>query len=72
MSHQTNLFYRKKQAVNFNFSAESISSDGGIFLLEKIERKFNIVKNFASNLPYTRNQSCTKYNVVQLLKHLNN
>jgi hypothetical protein len=33
---KTTLFYRKKQEINFDFSAEEISSDGAIFLTEKI------------------------------------
>jgi len=68
MSMQNTLFYRKNQAINFNFSAEAISSDGGIFLLEKIERKFGIIKNFSKYLPDNRHQSYTKHNIEQLLK----
>jgi len=33
-------FYNKNQAFKFDFSAEEISSDGGVFLCEKIERKY--------------------------------
>ena len=63
MSKQNTLFYRKNQAINFNFSAEAISSDGEIFLLEKIERKFGIIKNFSKYLPDNRHQSYTKHNM---------
>ena len=59
MSMQNTLFYRKNQAI---------SSDGGIFLLEKIERKFGIIKNFSKYLPDNRHQSYTKHNIEQLLK----
>ena len=38
MSDKSTIFYRGNTAVSVDFSAEEISSDGAIVLLEKIER----------------------------------
>ena len=63
MSKQNTLFHRQNQAIDFNFSAEDISSDGGIFLLGKVKKKFGIIKNFSKYLPDNRHQSYTKHNM---------
>ena len=41
MSHKDTVFYSGKTAVSSDFSAEEISSDGAVLLLEKPERKPN-------------------------------
>lgn len=68
MSNKNTLFYRKNKEVNYNFSAEEISTDGAIFLLEKIERKYRLVKNFSSYLPDQRHQSYTEHTIEEMLK----
>ncbi len=40
---QDTLFYRKNQSIFVDFSAEEISSDGSLILLEKLERENKIV-----------------------------
>ena len=50
-----NVFYQEKKAVVCDFSAEAVSSDGGLVLLSKLERKHQIIKEFASFLPDSRN-----------------
>lgn len=68
MSMKNTLFYRKNQEVNFDFSAEEISSDGAIFLTEKIERKSKLIKNFCKALPDNRHQSYVIHDVEDMLK----
>lgn len=50
------LFYHNKKAVNLDFTAEAVSSDGGVLLLSKIERKHKLIKSFSSLIPDNRNQ----------------
>jgi len=56
MSDKNTLFYRKNTAISIDFSAEQISSDGSLILLEKLEREHNpeysshICKIFFDNL----------------------
>lgn len=39
MQNKNRAFYRQNQAVLVEFSAEAISSDAAVVLLEKVERK---------------------------------
>lgn len=55
MSHKDTAFYRGNQQVNFDFSAEEISSDGAVLLLEKLERKHK----FRPPRPISENQLLT-------------
>jgi hypothetical protein len=61
-------FYRNKKAYNFDFSAEYISSDGGILLSEKMEKKYGILKSFARELPDNRNPLYITYTREEQLK----
>ena len=40
-------FYRGKTAVKVDFSADEISSDGALILLEKLERKDRLLAYFS-------------------------
>ena len=62
------IFYRKKQAFRFDFTAERISSDGGILLSEKIEREHGLLAEFADMLPDDRNPDYTEYTRSDQLK----
>ena len=44
MSTKAILFYRNKQSISIDCSAEKISSDGALILLEKIERKHKFIE----------------------------
>jgi hypothetical protein len=61
-------FFKKNQAYKFNFSAEKISSDGGILLSEKIERKHGLLKSFSKLLPDDRNELFIVYTREAQLK----
>ena len=40
MRHKNTAFYQRNTKVLVDFSAEGISSDGAVVLLEKFERKY--------------------------------
>ncbi|MEM6813095.1 MAG: hypothetical protein AAF600_01745 [Bacteroidota bacterium] len=43
-------FYRGKKAIKVDFSAEEISSDGALALLEKWERKHQLIADFSKHI----------------------
>ena len=45
MSNKGTLFYRKKTAISLDFTAEEISSDGSVILLEKLERQHGLLNS---------------------------
>jgi len=68
MRTKDTAFFRGKQAINIDFNAEKISSDGAISLSEKIERKHKIISKISSQIFDTRNQSYVEHDVYKLLK----
>lgn len=48
-------FYIRNKAIQFNFSGESVSSEGGALLLAAVERKHKILKSFSGHIPDARN-----------------
>ena len=68
MATKNTTFYRNNAAVLVDFSAEEISSDGAVVLLEKIEREHNILKNFSKHIPDYRHPMRTVHNNLKLLK----
>jgi hypothetical protein len=67
MQYKNKLFYQKNKEVKFNFSAEEISSDGGLFLAKKIERKKKTIKMFSSILKDTRHKGYTAHSLEKLI-----
>ena len=61
MSSKDTVFYRANKAVLVDFSAEEISSDGSLILLEKIEREHGLLKYFSSIIPDSRDPLHTSY-----------
>ena len=51
MSDKSTIFYRGNTAVSVDFSAEEISSDGAIVLLEKVERQHRLLRYFSNYIP---------------------
>jgi len=51
---QFTAFYRNGKAVQCEFSGEALSSDAGLLLLEKLERKHGLIREFAAQLPDKR------------------
>ena len=68
MSHKDTAFYRGNKQVNFDFSAEKISSDGSVLLLEKLERKHKLINYFSNIIPDTRDSSRIRHSVYKLLR----
>ena len=68
MSTKDTLFYRANKAVTVDFTAEEISSDGSLVLLEKIEREHGLIKYFSSLIPDARNSLYTIYTREAQLK----
>jgi hypothetical protein len=68
MSNKSTLFYRGKQKIVFNTENEEVSTDGGVVLLTKIERKHQLIKSFSDQLVDTRDPSKIKYTYYELLK----
>jgi len=68
MSTKNTLFYRNKKEVSIDFSAEKISSDGSIVLLEKIERKHKFIESFSKILPDSRCPHLVDHSTYKLLK----
>lgn len=68
MEHKNKLFYRHNQELLFDFTGTCISSDGGLLLLEKLERKHQIIKFFTDLLIDERQQGKIDYSLEDLLK----
>lgn len=68
MSEQTTAFYRGNTEVSVDFSAEGVSSDGAVVLLEKLERKHKLIRRFSRHVPDQRDPSKVQHSVEKLLK----
>lgn len=68
MSEKTTAFYRGNTEVSVNFSAEGVSSDGAVVLLEKLERKHKLIGRFSRYIPDQRDPSKVEHSVEKLLK----
>lgn len=68
MSEEYTAYYQGNTAVSVDFSAEQISSDGSVVLLEKLERKHKLIKYFSQFIPDTREKSKVVHSVEKLLK----
>jgi len=68
MSNKNITFYRNNRAVSVDFSADEISSDGAVVLLEKLERKHKILRWFSKLIPDNRDPLRTVHSIEKLLK----
>jgi hypothetical protein len=68
MEHKNTTFYRNNTAVLVDFTAEQISSDGAVVLLEKIERKHKLLNYFSKFIPDYRDPVRTVHSIEKLLK----
>lgn len=68
MSNQITAFYRKNKRISIDFSAGHLSSDGGIILLEKLERKHQLLKYFSKFLPDSRDPNKVLHSRFNQLK----
>ena len=68
MSNKNTVFYRGSTAVLVDFSAEEISSDGSLLLLEKLERKHKLIRHFSKLIPDARDPLRTIHTREKQLK----
>lgn len=68
MRNKTTVFYRGKTAINLDFSADEISSDGALVLLEKLERKHGLIAYFSRYIFDPRHPLRTVHSTEKLLK----
>uniref|UniRef100_UPI00196A9A2F transposase n=4 Tax=Arenibacter latericius TaxID=86104 RepID=UPI00196A9A2F len=68
MSTKNTVFYRGKKSISVDFSAEEISSDGSLVLLEKIEREHKLIRYFSQFIPDSRNPILVTHTIEKLLK----
>ena len=68
MSTKNTIFYKQGQEYLLNFSAEKISSDASIFLAEKIECKYNIIRDISKLISDSRDQSLIRFSYESILK----
>lgn len=68
MSTKDTAFYQKKKVVSFDFSAERISSDGGLLLLEKVCRKTKVLASFSDAFPDHRHSSYIEHSAFDLIR----
>ena len=68
MSKKDTIFYRGNKAVLANFSAEAVSSDGAVVLLEKLERKHNLLSSFSQLIPDKRDPLRTIHETKKMVK----
>ena len=68
MVTKSTVFYRKNTSVSVDFSAESISSDGAVVLLDKIERQNKLLRYFCQFIPDYRHPLRTVHSKEKLLK----
>lgn len=68
MSCKNTIFTRKNIEYKATFSSEEISSDTSLVLLEKIERKHQLIKSISSLIPDYRNQAFVSHSYEKMLK----
>lgn len=68
MSIKNTIFYRRNTAISVDFSAEEISSDGALILLEKIERKHQLLSYFSRFISDNRHPLLITHSIEKLLK----
>ena len=68
MSHKDTVFYRNRTAINMDFSAEEVSTDGAVLLLEKLEKKHGLLHYFSQVIPDRRDPFRIVHPIEKLLK----
>lgn len=68
MRNKNTVFYRGKTEISVDFSAEEISSDGAVILLEKLERQHKLISYFSHFIPDNRHPLKIVHSIEKLLK----
>ncbi len=68
MSTKNTVYYKQKQAYLLDFTANSISSDSSVFLVDKIERKHGLIEYISKLIPDSRDQKHITHSFEKILK----
>ncbi|MDH5400801.1 MAG: IS1380 family transposase [Cyclobacteriaceae bacterium] len=68
MSNKSTVFYKGNKAISVDFTADQISSDGALVLLEKFERRHKIINYFSEYIPDNRHPLRIVHSIEKLLK----
>lgn len=68
MSNKNTIFYRNNTSVDVDFSAEAVSSDGAVVLLEKLERDHKFLHKFSKLIPDLRSPHTIVHSIEKMLK----
>jgi len=68
MSKKNIIFYKSKQAFQYNFTNEVTGTDGAVMLLEAVERKYKLIKNFSKAITDNHNQSYIQHDIETMVK----
>ena len=71
MSCKNTIFQRQKKFI-VDFSSEDISSDTSFVLLEKIERKHQMIKNISDVIPDNRDRNTINHTYNKMLTRIIN
>lgn len=66
---ETNIaFSTQFKTIQYDFSGEKISSDGGVLILNQIERKHKMLRDLVSVIPDYRSGLLVKHDLLKMLK----
>lgn len=68
MSFKHTIFYRFNKSISVDFSAEDISSDGAVVLLEQLERQHKVIHYFSNLIPDYRDSRYIEHSLYKMLK----
>ncbi|MBL3659093.1 transposase [Fulvivirga sediminis] len=68
MRNKNTAYYRGNVEVSVDFSANEISPDGAVVLLEKLERKHQPISYFNGHIKDRRDPLRTVHSIEKLLK----
>lgn len=68
MRNKNTILYRGKTEISIDFSAEGISSDGALILLEKMEREHKLISYFSNYIPDRRHPLLITHSIEKLHK----
>ena len=61
-------FSSKFKFISFDYSGEKISSDGGVLLLDKVERKHRFLRDFSRVIPDYRSFLLVEHTIEKMVK----
>ena len=72
MNYKNTKYYLNNKEFLIDFSAENVSSDGGLLLLEQLEKKYGIIKDFSNLFKDKRHPSYIEHSVCNTTDIFNN